>query len=64
LDHAHVIPAISNAADALLGKLPDKPGDVCFLRRGAPARDDGGKLGRDLNKLVLEQGEAELATGT
>jgi hypothetical protein len=60
LDHAHVVPAISDAADALLGEVPDKPGDVCFLRRRAPARDDSGELGRDLNKLVLEQGEAKL----
>ena len=60
LDHAHVIPAISNAANALLGIIPDKPSDVCLLRRRAPARDNGRELGRDLNKLVLEQGQAEL----
>jgi hypothetical protein len=61
LDHAHVVPAISDAADTLLGELPDKPRDVRLLRRGAPTRNDGGELGRDLNKLVLEQREAELA---
>jgi hypothetical protein len=60
LDHAHVIPTISNAADTLLSVAPDKPGDVCFLRRGAPAGDDGGELGCDLYKLVLEQVKAEL----
>ena len=60
MNHAHVVPAISDAADALLGEVPDKPGDVCFLCRRAPTRNDGGELGRDLNKLVLEQGKAEL----
>jgi len=64
LDHAHVVPAITDAADALLGELPDKPSDVRFLRWRTSARDDGGELGRDLNKLVLEQGEAELQERT
>ena len=60
LDHAHVIPAISDAANALLGVIPDKPGDVCLLRRRAPACNNGGELRRDFNKLVLEQGQAKL----
>ena len=60
LDHAHVVPAISDAANALLGVVPDKPCDVCLLRWRAAACNNGGELGRDLNKLVLEQGQAEL----
>jgi hypothetical protein len=60
LDHAHVVPAISDAADALLGEATDQPGNVCFLRWRAPARDDGRKLRRDLYKLILEQAETQL----
>ncbi len=63
LDHAHVVPTISNTADALLGEVPNKPRDVCLLSRRAPASDDSGELGRDLDKLVLEQCEAELRCG-
>ena len=63
LDHAHVVPAIANTAYALFCEIPDKTRDVCLLRRRAPARDDSGELGRDLNKLILEQGEAELRCG-
>ena len=60
LDHAHVVPAIADTANSLFGEISDKTRDVCLLRRRAPARDDSGELGRDLNELVLEQGEAEL----
>jgi hypothetical protein len=63
LDYAHVVPAIADAANALLGEISDKTRDVRLQRRRAPTSDDGGKLGRDLNKLVLEQGEAELQGG-
>jgi hypothetical protein len=63
LDHAHVVPAIADTANALFGVIPDKTRDVCLLRRRAPARDDSGELSRYLNKLVLEQGEAELRYG-
>jgi hypothetical protein len=63
LDHAHVVPAIADTANSLFGEISDKTRDVCLLRRRAPARDDSGELGRDLNKLVLEQGEAELRCG-
>ena len=44
LDHAHLVPTISNAADVLLSVAPDEPGDVRFLRRRVPAGDDGGEL--------------------
>ena len=63
LYHAHVVPAIADTTNTLFGEIPDKPRDVCLLRWGAPARDDSGELGRDLNKFVLEQGEAELRCG-
>ena len=63
LDHAHVVPAIADTTNALFGEISDKTRDVCLLRRRAPTSDDSGKLGRDVNKLVLEQGEAELLCG-
>jgi hypothetical protein len=44
LRHRKVVPAVPNAADALIRKAPDKSGDVCFLRR----RDDSRGLRRDL----------------
>jgi hypothetical protein len=58
LDHAHVVPAISDAANALLGEVRDEAGNVCFLHWRAPARDEGREFCRNLNDLVLEQGEA------
>jgi hypothetical protein len=33
LDHAHVVPAIADTANALFGEIPDKTRDVCLLRR-------------------------------
>ena len=63
LDHAHVVPAIPDTTNALFGEIPDKTRDVCLLRRRAPTSEDSGKLGRDVNKLVLKQGEAELRCG-
>ena len=63
LDHAHVVPAITDTTNALFGEISDKTRDVCLLRRRTPTSDDSRKLGRDLNKLVLEQGEAELHGG-
>src|SRR5712672_2198269 len=44
LDHAHVVPAIADTANALFGEIPDKTRDVCLLRRGAPTRYDSGEL--------------------
>lgn len=60
LDHAHVVPAVSDAADALLGEVTDQPGDVCFLRWRTPACNDSRQLRRDLDKLMLEQVKAQL----
>jgi pyruvate/2-oxoglutarate/acetoin dehydrogenase E1 component len=59
LDHAHVVPAVPNAADALLREAPDKSGDVCFLRRRALARDDNRELRRDLYELIFEQAKLQ-----
>jgi hypothetical protein len=33
LDHAHVVPAITDTANALFGEIPDKTRDVCLLRQ-------------------------------
>ena len=60
LDHADVVSTIANTADALLGMLPDEPGNICLLRWRASAGNDSGKLRRDLDELVLEHVEAEL----
>jgi hypothetical protein len=60
LDHAHVVPTITNAAHTLLSKTPDEPGDICLLRWRTSTRDNGGKFGRNLYKFVFEKGEAEL----
>ena len=63
LGHAHVVPAIADTTNALFGEISDKTRDVCLLRRRAPTSDDSRELGRDVNKLVLEQGKAELQGG-
>ena len=60
LDHAYVVPTITNAAYALLSITPDEPGDICLLSRRASTRDDCGKFGCNLYELVFEEGEAEL----
>jgi hypothetical protein len=60
LDHAHVVPTITNAAHALLSKTPDEPGDICLLRRRTSTCDNGRKFGRNLYKLIFKKVEAEL----
>ena len=60
LDHAYVVPTITNAAYALLSITPDEPGDICLLGRRASTRDDCGKFGCNLYELIFEEGEAEL----
>jgi hypothetical protein len=42
LDHADIVPAISDAADPLLSVLPNEPGDIGFLgRRTSTSHYDG-----------------------
>jgi hypothetical protein len=60
LDHAHIVPAITDAAHALLSIAPDEPGDICLLRWRATTCNNGGKFGCDLYKLDFKQAEAEL----
>jgi hypothetical protein len=60
LNHAHVVPTITDAAHALLSKTPDEPGDICLLRRRASTCNNGGKFGCDLYELVFKKSEAEL----
>ena len=60
LDHAHVVPAITDAAHALLGIAPNEPCDICLLRWRTPTRDNSGKFGCDLYKFAFKQVEAEL----
>jgi hypothetical protein len=60
LDHALIVSAIADTANTPFGEIPDKTRDICLLHQRAPARDDSRELGRDLNKLVFEQSEAEL----
>ena len=57
IDYSHVVPAISDPADPLLGEVPDETGNVFFLRRRAPARDIGEEFSRDLDKLDPERGK-------
>ena len=60
LDHAHVVPTVTDTAHALLSIAPDEPGDICLLCWGTSTRDNGGEFGGDLNELILKQGKAEL----
>ena len=60
LDHAYVVPTITDTAHALFSIAPDESSDICFLRRRASTRNYGRKFGCDLYELVLKQAEAEL----
>ena len=59
LDHADVVATVANAADALARKLAYEARHVCFLRRGAAARDDGGEEDCDGDKVGAHVREEE-----
>ena len=62
LDHADVIPAISDAADGLLGEGPDETRNIRFLGRRTATSDHGRELGGENDEFVAEAIQAELRT--
>ena len=60
LYHAHVVTAIADAADPLLGMLPDQSRHVRFLSRRTSACYYGRQLGGDFDELDFEQVETQL----
>jgi hypothetical protein len=56
LDHAHVVAAVADAADAFFRVGADEAGDVGFLRGGAAAGDDGGELHGQGDEVCAEVG--------
>lgn len=57
LDHADVVPAISDATDPLLGVLPNEPGNIGFLGRRTSTSHYDGELSCyiDERRFVLVQ---------
>jgi hypothetical protein len=55
LDHADIVPTISNAAHSFLSMLTDQSSNIGLLSRRTTAGDDGGKFGGNFDKLILEE---------
>lgn len=57
LDHGHVVAAVADAADTLLGELADKACHVSLLGGGTAAGNDGGELDGDGDEFVAVVGQ-------
>ena len=55
LDHADVVSAVADAANALPREASDQTCNIRLLCGGTTAGDDSRELGRNLDKLVLEE---------
>ena len=54
LDHANVVPSVSDTTHTFLGMLPDEASDISLLGRRTSACDYGGELGSNLYELIRE----------
>ena len=60
LDHAYVIPAISNTAHTFLCEMSDKSRNVGFLCGRTSTGYDCRELGRNFNEFCLEHIKTQL----